>query len=235
MKKNLLIVAAGLLAIGSVAQNAKYHFGITSGISIQHYNGNLGNSFFQFKTTCFAGESATLGMYMNRSFDVNLGFSVGDFGYCQTEKDKSRLVSVEQRCPGCTDRLGMGELRSRMTSVNANVKYKFANGYLLKEDAKLAPYAYAGLGINRLVDNMKKNCVNAGDHFSVNAGLGIKYNVTQRFNVGYNMGVNCFLTKKVYLTNSTAENEAMKDADDIKMERRKDLCLQNTLFVGVNF
>lgn len=235
MKKQLFITLLALGTLGAVAQNKTYRFGVTSGASIQHYNGNLGNSFFQFNTTCFAGGTLNFGMYLNRSFEANIGGSIGDFGYCQTDADKQRVVALKFRCPGCTDRLGMGELRSRMISGNLAIRYKFANGYILKEEAKFAPYVYAGLGLNQLIDNMKKNCVNVGNHLTINAGAGVKYNICERFNIGYNVALGCFVGKKVYYTNAMAGGDSDMDADDMKIERRKDLYLQNSLFLGFNF
>lgn len=237
MKNQLLITAAFVLAtFGLTAQTKNRKIGIETGAYLQQYNGNLGNSFFKFKETAFGGGSLNLGLYLNKSFDVNVGGSIGHFGYCQTEEDKKRVVALEYRCPGCTDRLGMGELRSMMISGNTSIKYKFANGYLLKEDSKIAPYVYAGVGINYLSDVMKRNCVNVGNHFTINAGAGVKYNITERLNIGYNLGVGCFMTKKVYYTNAIAENnEVEKDADDIKMEKRKDFYMQHALTLGFNF
>lgn len=237
MKNQLLITAAFVLAtFGLTAQTKNRKIGIETGAYLQQYNGNLGNSFFKFKETAFGGGSLNLGLYLNKSFDVNVGGSIGHFGYCQTEEDKKRVVALEYRCPGCTDRLGMGELRSMMISGNTAIKYKFANGYLLKEDSKIAPYLYAGVGINYLSDVMKRNCVNVGNHFTINAGAGVKYNITERLNIGYNLGVGCFMTKKVYYTNAIAENnEVEKDADDIKMEKRKDFYMQHALTLGFNF
>ena len=237
MKNQLLItVAVAITTFSSIAQNKNHKIGIETGAYLQQYNGNFGNSFFKFKETAFAGGSLNVGLYLNKSFDINAGGTIGHFGYCQTEEDKKRIVALEYRCPGCTDRLGMGELRSMMISGNTSIKYKFANGYLLKEDSKIAPYVYAGVGINYLSDVMKRNCVNVGNHFTINAGAGVKYNITERLNIGYNLGVGCFMTKKVYYTNAIAENnEIEKDADDIKMDKRKDLYMQHAFTLGFNF
>lgn len=237
MKNQLLMtVAVAITTFSSIAQNKNHKIGIETGAYLQQYNGNLGNSFFKFKETAFGGGSLNVGLYLNKSFDVNAGGTIGHFGYCQTEEDKKRVVALEYRCPGCTDRLGMGELRSMMISGNTSIKYKFANGYLLKEDSKIAPYVYAGVGINYLSDVMKRNCVNVGNHFTINAGAGVKYNITERLNIGYNLGVGCFMTKKVYYTNAIAENnEIEKDADDIKMDKRKDLYMQHAFTLGFNF
>jgi len=166
---------------------------------------------------------------------LNIGGSIGHFGYCSTTEDKKRVVSIEQRCPGCTNQLGMGELRSMMASGNISIKYKFANGIFLKENSRLAPYVYAGAGVNHLADNMKRNCVKVGMHVTINAGLGVKYNINERFNIGYNLGLGCFVTKKVYASNASSMHDEDKDADDMRIEKRKDFYMQNAVTFGVNF
>ena len=234
--KNYLFISAFLLCtLCAIGQSKNHKFGFTAGGYIQQYNGNLGNSFFKFNTCCFGGGGATFGMYLNKSFDVNVSATAGHFGYCQTDADKNRIVSISQRCPGCTDRLGMGELRALMIAGNIAIKYKFANDYLLKEDARFSPYVYVGAGINRLSDNMKRNCVNVGNHITINAGAGIKYNITERFNVGYNLALGCFVSQKVYYTNATAIDSNDNGPEERKMEKRKDMYMQNALSLGINF
>ncbi len=233
MKNYLLLTALFLSCLTVNGQTKTHKFGITSGGSIQHYNGNLGNSFFKFNTTCFSGVSTTFGKYLNKSFDINLNVSVGHFGYCQTDEDAKRVVSFEERCTACNDREGMGELRSLMISGNIALKYKLANDYFLKENAKLAPYFYTGMGINHLSDVMKRNCVNVGYHFTLNCGAGVKYNITERLNISYNLGFGCFMTKKVYYTNSLANGN--RESSDSNMQKRKDMYMQNSIVLGVNF
>lgn len=244
MKQQILLTAFALSVLGLGAQTKDHKLGIEVGGYLQQYNGNLGNSFFKFNETAFGGFHANAGLYLNKSFDAVIGASVGHFGYCQTDADKKRIVAVEFRCPGCTNQLGMGELRSMMVAGNAAIKYKFANGMLLKENSRLAPYIYAGLGVNHLSDNMKRNCVNVGMHLSLNAGAGVKYNISERFNIGYNLGLGCFVTKKVYYTNAIANHETEDHEDESheenhederKMEKRKDLYLQHAISFGFNF
>lgn len=237
MKKILLLIVVLISIQNGFAQTQKKKFNISGGGFIQHYNGNLGNSFFQFKTTCFAGTRGNLSRYLNKSFDASVGFAIGHFGYMVTQKDIERTANIKLRCPGCAEFKGMGELRSLLTSANVAITYKFANGYLLNADSKISPYIYAGAGINYLSDVMKRNCVNVGTNYSANFGAGIKYNITDRINIGYNLGMGCFLTKKVYLVNEIGTNteQTAPDADEIKFEKRKDLYMQNSLMIGYNF
>lgn len=219
--------------IGAMAQSKNHKFGITAGGSIQQYNGNLGNTFLKFNSICFGGAVTTFGVYINKSLEFNLGGTVAQYGY-HPQHENGKEVPLEQRCPGCIG-LGMGELRSLMISGNIGIKYKFANDLFLKEKSKLAPYVYVGMGINHLSDNMKRRCVNVGYHYTINGGAGIKYNLNERFNIGYNLGIGCFIFKKVYNTNATASDSFVKDADYLKTEKRKDLYMQHSWVLGVNF
>lgn len=238
MKKKVLSIVFILIITTISGQNKNYRFGITVGGAINQYNGNLGSSFFKFKEVCFGNVTSSFGMYLNKSLDLNFGVGVGHFGYCQTATDKTRIVAQELRCPGCTDQFGMGELRSLIISGSTTVKYKFANGKLLKENSKIAPYIYAGTGVNYLSDNMKRQCVNTGIHFSLNAGTGLTYHITEKFNIGYNLGIACFVSGKVYNSNEGAVNNETNDHRDKeveRIERRKDLIMQHGLSLGMNF
>ena len=44
--------------------------------------------------------------------------------------------------------------------------------------------------------------------------------ILHNINIGYNLSVGCFMTKKVYYTNAIKSDAASKDADDIKMDKR---------------
>lgn len=239
MKHYLPIIALLFYTSTAIAQSKNHKFGFTAGGSIQHYNGNLGNSFFQFKTTCFAGVTTNFSVYLNKSFDMSFDNSIGRFGYCPTEEDMLRAVAFELRCPGeaCADFVGMGNLRSQIISSSFSIKYKFNNGYFLPEDTKIAPYVYGGFGVNQLSDVMQRDCVNPGTHFSLNGGTGVRYNITERFNVGYNLDIARFTNKKVYLTNTIADKADSHDEDPEvhEMEKRDDYCLRNSISFGINF
>ena len=60
-----MTAAVVLSTFGAVAQNKNHKLGVEAGTYLSHYNGNLGNSFFKFKTTAFGGFSANAGLYLN--------------------------------------------------------------------------------------------------------------------------------------------------------------------------
>ncbi len=62
MKNQFLIAALLLSTLSSIGQSKDHKIGIEAGVHLQQYNGNLGNSFFKFKETAFAGYNATIGL-----------------------------------------------------------------------------------------------------------------------------------------------------------------------------
>jgi len=218
MKNYIYTFAFLFLTIGAVAQTENNKLGITTGFGFQQYNGDLGNGFYSFKTSTYGVTSLNLSYYLSKTFDVGIMGTLGDFGYCQTKEEKLKYVSMEDRCNGCVARTGKGNLNSRMVSGGIFIKYKLANGNFFREEVKLKPYLYIGTSINHITDNMKMNCINAGNYVSLNAGVGFRYDINERFSLGYNIGFGSFTSDKV----------------DFMDHGRKDQYLQNSLFLGVN-
>jgi hypothetical protein len=219
MKKQLFASMLLLFVIGANAQTAKHQIGFTGGFGFQQYNGDLGNDFYRFHWTKYGVASANVGYYLDKTFDVSMQFTIGDLGFCQTEAVADKAIPLKDRCPGCVGRKGYGNLNSRMAFGGIALKYKLANGDIFKEDAKIAPYFYVGIGMNRITDRMKMRCINPGDYFSINTGVGFKYNITEQFNIGYNIALGCFQSDKV---------------DFMVHSHNNDKYLQNTFFVGMN-
>lgn len=218
MKKNNFIFYLLFITTILQAQTKTSKLGITAGFGFQQYNGDLGNGFYNFKTSSYGVGSAQIASYLTPSFDAGIMFSIGDYGYCQTEEEANKEVPFSDRCPGCLGRVGIGNLNSRMISGGLFIRYKLANGYILKEDSKLSPYLYAGASFNQLTDRMKMNCVTPGNYYTINAGAGINYNLSDRFVIGYNVGFGRFTSDKV----------------DLQVRCSKDMYMQNTLHIGIN-
>lgn len=211
-------MAFSLCAMLAAAQTRNHKLGIILGGGSQKYKGDLGNGFTLRNDTWFGGFTMHITRYGNASFDGGVYGYIGDFGFCQSAEDAKKAIDEVLRCKGCVGRAGLGNLSSRMMAMGAFLKYKFANGRLLSEVAKLRPYVTAGVATINLSDRMKMNCINEGTYFSVNAGAGVKYYLTNQFSVGYNLQVGYFFS----------------DDLDYLQHHCGDLHLQNTLFLGID-
>lgn len=219
MKTYLFIICFILLAICALAQTKNNRLGISIGGGSQKYRGDLGNGF-KFKNDVWTGGAGVnIGYYLNKSFDVGIFGFLGDFGFCQPSEKVNKDVSVNDRCPGCINRTGLGNLSSRMTSGGLLIKYKLNNGNFLKEDSRLRPYLYLGAAMNNLEDRMNMKCVRPGKYFSLNSGVGVSYYLNEHINVGYNLAFGYFTSDYI---------------DFMAHGGISDMYMQNTLSIGID-
>jgi hypothetical protein len=219
MKIHLFIACFLLLGTASLAQSKSNKLSISVGGGSQKYRGDLGNGFKLKNDVWTGGVVVNVGYYINKSFNVGLFGSMGDFGFCQPDNVANKEVSVNDRCPGCIGRVGLGNLSSRMTSGGMLLKYKLNNGQLLREDMKLRPYVCIGAAMNHLADRMNMKCVRPGNYFSINSGLGVNYYLNERVNIGYNLAFGYFTCDYI---------------DFMGHGGTSDMYMQNTLSIGID-
>lgn len=220
MRNYLCTLMLMLSTVAAFAQSATHKLGLSIGAGPQDYKGDLGNGFkINNPSVEWRGVIAfNASYYLSRSLDAAMFVTGGDFGYCQPDDVANKPVDEDKRCPGCNDRVGLGNLNSRFYSVGTAIRYKFSNGYLLKENSRFKPYAFAGVAVNRVVDRMKMNCVIPGDYLSVNGGAGVKYYLTKSINVGYQFSLGYFASDKV----------------DRMSHGSNDMYMQNVLTLGID-
>ena len=218
MKKQLLAIGCFFLAFSALSQTSNHRIGITFGGGSQKYSGDLGNAFTLKNRVWRGGFVLSVNTYLSKSFDVGIYSHIGDLGYCQPHDMVVTEVADEFKCDGCIDRVGLGNLSSRMYTAGASFKYKFNNDYILRESFRIKPYLYVGVSMNKLADRMKMNCINAGNYVSFNAGIGARYYLNERLNVGYNLNLGYFASDKM----------------DFISLGKSDLYLQNSITIGID-
>lgn len=211
MKKLVKTILVGLIVISanSFGQTADNKNNISIGGGKQSYNGDLGNSWFKMDEEWYGFVSLHYNRYLTKSFDFSASFTHGDYGKCRDHEDDIYR-------PDGTLVLNM---LSRLTTGIISMKYKFANGYLLKENAKLSPYIYLGGGINNISNRWwdDKTRVNPGNFTSVNGGIGLRYNFYKNFSFTYNLGIGVFTS------------------DNLDFRSSNDKYLQHNFMLGINF
>lgn len=219
--KNTLLIGLIALSICAFGQTSEKKNNISFGVGTQAYNGDLGNPWFSPKDEWYGIGTLTYSRYLNKSFDLSLNLTSGDYGKCREEDDP------EFRPDGSR----VLNMLSRLTTGIVTMKYKFANGYILKENAKISPYVYLGGGVDILTighvgqpvaifyDGQGNYRANLGTYASINGGLGVRYNFGKNLNLTYNLGFGYFTTDNI--------DQRAQGADDMYM--------QNTLLFGVNF
>ncbi|MFV0177023.1 OmpA family protein [Empedobacter falsenii] len=134
MKKfNLLLSAVALFVAGNSfvdAQNSKNPWALTVGAHAVDHNSITGpfNQYFKTDNWDIVPPLSKLSIIrnLNRSFDVDLTASVGEI-------DNNRLAVKDEL----------------FINAGLGLRYKLANGYILKEDSWFDPYVRVGAGYHR--------------------------------------------------------------------------------------
>ena len=217
MRKYLYTAALLFLTIAANAQSKTHRFGLAIGGGPQDYNGERGNGVTESDDIWRGAVVISAGYYINKSFDLGMFGSGGDLGYCPDASAAASPIDANDRCPGCLGRQGLGNLSGRVIAGGLSLCYKFANGYLLKESCPVKPYIYAGAAFNNITDPMDMRCIRVGNYGTLNAGLGVRYYITERFNIGYQMSFGYF---------------TRDDIDFMAHDKVGDSYMQNALMVG---
>jgi len=168
MKKSYFLFLAFLLMIGianAQTPDKKWGIGLMGGVN--QYNGDYGNSLFQFDKALYGFGSLSLNRYLNSSFNIGIQGSYGDYGYHKTWTLNESETFKGQK--------GDGALL---------LSYKFDNGYIFKKNATLAPYLAAGAGFAVYGGNAD-HIYMEGTDFVVPVGAGIKCNLSSSVALQY--------------------------------------------------
>jgi OmpA-OmpF porin, OOP family len=138
MKRKVFLLSTVLLLglVGLQGQNADNKWGIGLHFGVMEYHGDFDKQFYSFTQGYAVG--ASLSRYLSPSFDL-----MGHFFY-------DRSHSWED---GRTGMPTWMHFEADMYNLNLLMKYKFNNGYILKETAKLSPFLLAGFGGNLSITN----------------------------------------------------------------------------------
>ncbi len=162
-KQSIILILTLFMYTQLSAQSSerKWNLGVFGGMSV--YAGDLGNNITNFQSDVFT-QNATVGLsftrYLNPSFDAGVMSSYGSWGFYDN---------------------GITQFKGYMWHSNIHLKYKFNNGYLLKEDSRLAPYLFVGAGIS----DFKGAQINDGQDYPAVGGAGIRFRLTDALSVNY--------------------------------------------------
>ena len=199
------------VSFSSYSQTADMKSNLSFGGGSEGYKGDLGSVWFKMDEEWYGFVGIFYNHYLNRSFDLITSLTFGDYGHC---REKDERIYRE-------DGSEVLNMLGRLTSLVVSGKYKLANGYLLKEKARVNPYIYLGAGINNISEGWWKNHTRAttGYFGSLNYGIGAQYNFCERYNFSYNLGFGYFTSDKV----------------DKRSEGGNDMVMQHAVMLGYSF
>lgn len=158
----LSLLMALFLSINSTAQNSDYPAAISVfGGAVDYYGDFDSHTVFDFggENTYF-NFGLGIDLYANKYFDLGLTYSNGELGHKKAD---------------------FPALEGQFNAFDVNMKYKLNNGGLIKEDARIAPYIFAGGGVTDLKSDEDMIVENLYSNF--NYGLGFNIPLTERLNL----------------------------------------------------
>lgn len=197
--KKVIAVSLIVSSLAINAQSVDRKIGIQLGTGLNQVHNDYGNGFFNFNQGAYMFGSLNIGYYLNRSFDLDLGGSYGETGF--------------------HDNANVFQMGGRMLQMDLGLRYKLANGYLLKETSLIQPYVYMGAGMASFADGGGfVNRIQNGTNLTINPGAGLNFMLTDNIYIGYNLG---------YQWNNT-------DGLDFYVNESNDNHLQHGVFIGFN-
>lgn len=157
--------------VSAQTSDKKWSVGLIAGKN--EYNGDLGNGICKFNKASYNFGEISIYRYVTKSFDLGVQGSYGDYGYYKNGYENFLL---------------------RKSQGSIMLKYKLANGYILKETAKLTPFISLGIGLasykgtrtnklgnttpeNNAIGNDMVTPIGAGLQYKLNDNLALQYKV----------------------------------------------------------
>lgn len=166
MKKLLLSITVfvlGMNALNAQTKDQRFSVGIHTGVV--DYNGELDRRWLNTDKAYRAQFGLSASYCLNSYFNLALEASKGSIGY----------------------HLPVNGFRADLTQGNLQLRFKFHNGQIMKEDARVQPYMYAGIGFGmfKSQDDDSSKYVVEGTDFNKLLGAGVTVKLHQ--NVGLNL------------------------------------------------
>jgi OmpA-OmpF porin, OOP family len=216
-----------LVAVSAQAQTADRKFSVGVNVGIREYRGDLADDLFQgFKNPRLSG-GLNFAYYLSPFFDLGLA---GNYGALE-HADKGDFPSY---------------FRSDILDGSLYLKLKMNNGKLLKENAFIAPYLFAGVGAYGAFNNVNNGPIKSKDVVSLDIplGAGIRFRVSdvvsinvqsvyhQGFQDDYDGTANVRANYDTYLHHSVGVSfnlGRVKDDDKDLVPNKFDKCLDTRL------
>lgn len=154
-----MILMIGVFTLSSYAQSQENPWRLNIDLTNNKFKYRQLDGLFDFGQLDNSGFRVGGQRFLNKSLDLEFGVGYGKLIYEQL-------------------------FESNVLDLNANLIYKFDNGYILKESSKIAPYVSLGLGIVNFSNFKGANWGNwEGNTFDTPIGAGVELKVTEEASI----------------------------------------------------
>ena len=172
MNKIYTLILLAVLIIGGVeytqAQTSDRPWAIIATVGKSEYNGDRGNAMLKFGEPFHALGGVRVSRYLNPSFDLSLGATYGCHGFWETQNN----------------------FLAKQTNFSLLAHYKLANGYIMKEESRFAPFLNVGLGLSNYSPTDDRGTKSTD--FGIPLGIGAKFRLNETLDLFWqsNYGLN---------------------------------------------
>ncbi len=183
MKKTLFTIA--LISLITLSKHLKsqskdYSNGLGLHFGTMQYKGDLGNEMFT-TDDLHPAVGLSYNHYINPSLDAHLLFAHGQIDYTGSAPAAGPLTLP-----------AVYSFKTKLYDINLMLRYKFNNGYMLKEDSRIAPFIQGGFG--DAISTASHYANNSLMDFNFPIGAGINFGVTEKLSVVVQSTYNFTLT-----------------------------------------
>ncbi|RZK29643.1 MAG: OmpA family protein, partial [Hymenobacter sp.] len=192
------LLGLGLLAAAprAHAQTPERKWGISGYATALQYHGDLGENYFDFRNQTYGG-GLTLSRYIYSGLDINLSANQATLRY---PGDGNSFTG------GGSPTTNGRRFYANVSSFGVGFKFKLNNGWALKEDAVIQPYALIQPGVSYIYSTRYTNRPNLAGVvstatsntnygvFDVQAALGLTFRVTPIVSVFVQAGQHVTIT-----------------------------------------
>ncbi len=252
-----VLMVVSFCASSVFAQSKDNRWAIGLHTNHTEYQGDLGNEFLTFEDID-PGIGISLGYYLSPTFDITAKITYFDVDY----KDDTDKIGTYGSSDGYASQWGMPigpwGFNGDMWANTLNLKVKFNNGWLLKEEAKIAPFVIGGVGETRIHSESSRTERHSKQYHNLDLyyGAGINFRLSEKANLVLEAGIHNPMTDVydgidkgtvTYPGAATSDDEFLqyslgftynlgkkKDADNDGISDRKDKCPDTPASVAVD-
>lgn len=155
MRKYLMILMIGVFTLASYAQTQDDPWWVNIELTNNKFSFRIWESLYDFGQLDNSGFRLGVDRYLSKSFDAEVGVSYG----------KLQHENI---------------FRGNVADLDLKLVYKLANGYIFKEDSKIAPFLFIGAGFNSFsnIEGFFEE-FEEGLYATIPMGAGVEFKVTE--------------------------------------------------------
>lgn len=187
MRRSLITILFMTMLVASFAQNSKKKYGFGAGFGFVDFSGPITDQYLMLNNSTGA-LNLSFGQYFSKSFDGRLNMTYSNIWHPFVTNYPNQIEGLYSQ--------------ATMWDLGFNLMLKLNNGSLLKEDSRIAPYLFTGLGAN-MINGIGNVGVNDDINTYIPVGIGMNVRINDDWTIGLDGAYKFNLDNSYNYTQST--------------------------------